>query len=214
MTAERDSFSNQEMEMNLVLGNNGRVTQALFHQDGGPVTYTYEFEYNSLGKISKRQRRSGTLTVAEDYDMYTYDGQGRLVSDSQFSKSASGSYQAAWISKFTYQGLNVTVGESYQVVNGTPQLYARVRNEYDNKINPFKYLPNEYFYNESGNAIYAVVVTCLNNVVKQDVATGNGDYQPFQTYSYTYNTNGYAWKVRTENVTKASMNSDTEYFYE
>lgn len=214
VVAERDSFTNTVLKMNLAYGGNGRVTQAAFSQDGGPVTYTYDFEYNSLGKIGKRQRRSGSLTVSEDYNVYTYDVAGNLLTDSQFSKTNGTSYQLAWVSKFTYDGSNVTVGESYQVVNGSPQLYARVKNEYDIKINPLKFLPNEYYYNEAGNAIYAIVVTSYNNVVRQYVATGNGNYQPLQTYNYDYNANSYAWKARSVNATQASKNSATEYFYE
>jgi hypothetical protein len=212
--AERDSTKNQEMITDLAYDNMGKLTKASFRQNGSTVNYTYDFEYNSLGKISKRQRRSGALTVNEDYNIYTYDEAGRLVSDSQFSKGSGTTYQLAWVSKFTYDGVNVAESQSYQVVNGTPQLYARLKNEYDNKMNPFRSQINEYYLNEGGNAIYAITITCLNNVVKQYAANGNGDYQPFLNSSYVYNANSYAWKVRSVNVTQPHQNSDVEYYYE
>ena len=211
--AERDSTKNTVLYMDVVYNNSGKATKASFRQDAGPVTFTYEFEYNAAGKISKRQRRSGSLQVDEDYNIYSYDANGRLVADSQYSIAHSSSYQLAWVSKFSYVGNNVTSGENYQMVNGALVLYARVKNEYDNKMNPFWSLENEYFYNEAGSAIYTITVKCLNNVVNQYAAKGTGDYQLQQTSTYQYNSNGYVSKGRSVNVTQAHQNADMEYFY-
>jgi hypothetical protein len=214
LIAIRDSGNNQVLTMNLIYGGKGLVSKAEFHQNGGPVTYSYEFEQDlAYNRITKRQRRAGTSAVNEDYNVYAYDNIGRLIADSQFSKGNGATYQLTWVSKFMYEGPNATLAESYKIVNGAPALYARVKNEYDSKINPLRSQENDYFFKEADNAIYAISLKSAGNVVKQYVANGNDDFQLFQTATYQYNVNNCAWKANTVNETQASQNAETEYFF-
>ncbi|MBO9202190.1 MULTISPECIES: hypothetical protein [Niastella] len=214
LIGERDSSNNQVLSMNLLYENRGSVSKAEFRQNGGPVTFSYEFEIDDAYKrITKRQRRAGTIAVNEDYNVYAYDNVGRLIADSQYSIT-NGTYQLAWVSKFMYDGANATLAESYKMENGTLELYARLKNEYDGKINPLRNQENVYFYNEAGNAIYAIATKSAGNVVKQYLAKGHDDFQLVQTASYQYNANNYAWQASTVNEIQPGMNAVTVYTFE
>ena len=213
LTAERDSTKGLVSVWNLTYNNNGKVSKVEFRDNGSPVTYAYEFEYNAAGQIIKRQSRSVTMTVGEDYNTYAYDAAGHLIIDSQFSKGSGSSYQLSWVSKFSYTGDNATEGEMYQMVNGSLILYARAKSEYDDKINPFKILDNDYYINEAGSSIFTIILKSANNVTKQYIAMGNGAYELEQTTSYQYHADNSVWKAKAEDVKQANRNSDMEFFY-
>src|SRR5262245_7892020 len=62
ITSMRDSTKAYEYKTDLIYGSNGKVEKANFIQLG-TIAYSYEFTYNSAGRIAKRTIRSGTLAV-------------------------------------------------------------------------------------------------------------------------------------------------------
>jgi len=213
LIAERDSTKGLVSTYNYLYNNNGKVSQVEFHDNRGPATYATEFIYNAAGQIIKRQSRSVTMAINEDYNTYAYDAAGHLIIDSQFSKGSGSSYQLSWVSKFSYTGDNATEGEMYQMVNGSLKLYARVKSEYDDKINPFKILDNDYYINEAGSSIFTITLKSANNVTKQYIAMGNGAYELEVNTSYQYNADNSVWKAKAEDVKQANRNSDMEFFF-
>jgi hypothetical protein len=210
----RDSVKSLVVIMKVEYAANGKVSKVIFQQNGSNVTFSYEFERNPDGTIRKRQTQPGILDVGDDYNTYTYDNAGHLITDSVFSKGNTSTYHLIAVSTFHYTGNNPTEAEYYEVVSGTPELKTKVKYEYDNAMNPYKKIENNYFYDESGSAIYEISNTGDNNVLKQYSATGNGAFQLTQVYSYQYNSNNYPTKLNSNIVPPGQHPFKIEYFYQ
>ena len=200
----------------LEYGNNGKVAKVLFLENGVNPISSFELEYNSDGRISKRKIRGGTLPVKEHYNVYVYDATGHLAIDSQFTTGNNVTFKLTMVSKFKYTGDNITEAENYTLLNGngTLGLDTKLKYEYDNAINPFKGLENEYYINEAGSAIYTIPLKSANNVVKMYKADGNGGWDLLATTTYQYNSNNYAWKADTQNHMATQQNYSVEYFFQ
>lgn len=210
----RDSTRAYEFITKLEYGSNGKVSKINFFQLRATPEYSFELEYNSAGRISKRKTRAGALPVKEDYNVYVYDAAGHLAVDSQFTTVNNTSLKASKVSKFQYTGDNITIAESYDVVNGALVLDTKVKYEYDNSINPFKGMDYEYYINESSSAIYSVPLKSSNNVLKTYETDFNGGWNLQVTNSYQYYSNNYTWKATTQNVTVTLPPLVTEYFFQ
>jgi hypothetical protein len=208
LIAARDSTKAYEFTTKLEYGNNSKLTKAIFLQGFANPSYTYEFEYNTDGRISKRKISTG------DYNVYVYDASGRLTIDSQYTKVNNGTFKPVMVSKFQYTGDNVTEAESYIQKSGGLALDTRVKYEYDNAINPFKNLEYEYYLNEAGSGIFTIQLKCANNMLKLYVADGNGGWNLQQSCTYQYNSNNYAWKASLVTGSPNFPKVDTEYFYQ
>jgi hypothetical protein len=191
---------------------NGKMSKVNFLQQGA-ITHSFEFEYNPAGTIHKRQVRSGTINVGDDYNTYSYDASGLLTIDSQFSKGNTATYQLFAVSKFHYTAGNVTEAEYYEVASGTLQLHSRMKYEYDSKLSPYKNLENHYFYNEFGSAIYDARCIGDNNVINEYSAKGDGPFQLTQTTTYQYNSSNYPFKLKPGINQSAANLVEEEYFY-
>lgn len=194
-------------------GTNGKVSKVNFQQNGSAITSSYEFEYNSDGRIIKRLTTSGTTSVGYDYNTYAYDAAGHLTTDSLFSCGNTSVYKLVSFSQFRYTGDNATEADYYEMENGTPQLKSSLKYEYDNGLNPFKDIEFDYFYNESGSAIYTIINKSRNNIIKQFAATANGSYELNQTYSYQYNSNNYPLHSQSDLTVGATKHFEVEYSY-
>src|SRR5688572_2441509 len=87
LIAFRDSSENGPFEtLSIEYGANGRISKVNFLGQPGVILFHYTFEYNTDGRVSKRQAVPGTINIADDYNIYTYDAAGHLLTDSQFSK--------------------------------------------------------------------------------------------------------------------------------
>ena len=209
----RDSTWAYEFKTNLVYGSNNKVSKIEFWQGGTTAMGSYELEYNSTGRISKRKILAGTNIVPEEYNVYVYDGTGHLIIDSQFIKANNGTYKPARVGKFQYTADNISVAEDYDLTSGAAVLHSKLKYEYDNSVNPFKDMEYEYYINEAGSAAYTVVMMSANNVLKMYQANGNGGWDVQYTSTYTYNSNNYALKVKTETGT-ASQRAEVEYSFQ
>lgn len=213
--SRRDSTGSLLLIQELEYDANGNVSKAFMRQNGD-ITHSYEFEYNPDGKLKKRQILPGTLNVADDYNVYSYDAAGHLIIDSQFSRGSGSDYSLVFVSQFVYTGDNITGAEGYKAENGNVELFTRLKYEYDNRLNPFKDLGNHYyFYNETGSSIYTIVNMSRNNVLKQYVETENAMFQLKQTYAYQYNSDNYPVKLESEILDSPVLMShfEVEYFY-
>ena len=191
-------------------GTNGKVSKVNFQQNGSATTGSYEFEYNSDGTIRKRLTTPGTTN---DYNTYGYDAARHLTADSLFSCGSTSVYKLVSFTQFQYTGENATTADYYEVVSGTPQLKSSQKYEYDNGLNPFKAIEFDYYYNESGSAIYTIINKSRNNIVKVFAATSNGSYEQYQTYSYQYNSQNYPLHVQSDLTVGTSKHFEVDYSY-
>lgn len=209
----RDSTKAYEFKTNLVYGSNGKVEKALF-MNGASTMYTYEFEYNAAGQITKRKRRSADLTVAEDDNTYTYDAAGRLAGDSMWSAQNNKPFGLYSVSKFIYTGDNITEAEYYKNNSGVLSLNTRIKYDYDSGVNPFHGMEYEYYFNEAGSAIYTIQLISSNNMLKTYTADGNGGWTLQTNSSYEYNSNKYARKAITKDLSATQFGTVvTEYYF-
>jgi hypothetical protein len=208
-----DSTKVYEIKTDLTYNSNNKVTKATFIQNGN-TTYSLEFEYNTDGRISKRKIRSGTLAVAEDYNIYVYDATGHLVTDSSYTTVNNSTYTLSAVSKFIYTGENITQGDYYTATNGTLALGSRIKYEYDNSKNPFKDMELEYYINEAGSAIYTIQLKSSNNALKAYTANGNGGWDLQANSTYEYNASNYVRKSTTQNPMVTQTKAVVEYYYQ
>lgn len=193
---------------------NGKVLKAHTFDNSGNELYYFEFEYYPDGKLWKRFTKPGTINLADDINVYTYDVAGHLAVDSQYSRNdQTKPYVPLAVARFTYTGDNATEAEHWRSPAGTMILEQRMKYEYDNGINPFKNSDNYYSINEANSAIYDIRYMSANNVVKEHSATGNGPFELHQTFSYQYNSSKYPWKLKQEFV-DGSNSMESEFFYE
>ena len=197
----------------LEYANFGKVEKVLYMQGPTNVIYSYEFEYNTDGRIAKRTTYALTSTVPKGYNVYVYDGAGRLTTDSQFVRTGNGTFKPSRVAKFQYTYDNIMVAEDYDLSTGTADLDTRLKYEYDISTSPFRNLEYEYYIKESGSAIYTVTRLSPNNVLKVYRADGNGGWDIQYTVDYQYNSNNYARKATRVN---ASPNERTvnEYSFQ
>ncbi|MEO8404881.1 MAG: hypothetical protein ABI480_09805 [Chitinophagaceae bacterium] len=212
MIVMRDSANGVVITSSFEYDADGKMSKVNFGQ-GGVVTHYLEFEYNPDGTIHKRQVRSETINVGDDYNIYSYDASGRIIIDSQFSKGNTSTYQLFAVSDFHYTGANVTEAEYYELANGNLQLNRRRKYEYDNKLNPYKNLENHYYYNEFGSAIYDACIMGENNFINAYTAIGNDPFQLTETNSYQYNSSNYPIKLNPELEQSPANLEKEEYFY-
>jgi hypothetical protein len=200
--------------MNVERGANGKVSKVNFQENGNTTTYSYSFDYNPDGTIWKRQMLSGIGDVG-DYNTYTYDASGHLAIDSQFRKASNSSvYEIFAVSNFHYTGNNATEAEYYEVANGALKLHTSVKYEYDNAVNPFKNLENNYYINELASSIYQITEEGDNNVEKRYSATGNGAFKLEMTCNYQYNSNNYPSNVKSVSELPHQNPFEMEYSYQ
>ena len=211
----RDSITSVHMEIEAIYEPNGKVSRVNMLNPQGATLFYYEFEYNADGTVTKRQTKPGVVNLADDYNIYTYDASGHLVSDSQFTKSGMPPiYQVYSVNKFMYTGDNVTEAEFYSTAGAVaPFLEQRIRYDYDQAINPFKKLDFIYFMIEATSGVYEIRVRSQNNVTKFFYAEGNAPYELLETYSYKYNSSNYPWKLKVEVNNSNTGLVEAEYFY-
>lgn len=206
----RDSTDNGTLEsMSFEYGANGKVSKANFLNNQGQIMFHYAFEYNANGRMSKRLAVPGILNIADDINIYTYDGAGRLVSDSQYYKSSMPpyNYQLSKYFKYTYTGNNVTESENYSFITGSWELSFKQKFEYDDKVNPYKMFEGFYAITDDIRVVSAA------NVTKEYAVNTNGVAELMQVYKYTYNSSGNPWKVRHEIDHNNQGLIQGEYFY-
>jgi hypothetical protein len=210
----RDSSSvGWREDVALEYGTDGRMSRANFLDLQGNILFYYEFEYDSNGRLRKKQARPGTINLADDYHMYAYDNAGHLVADSVFVRSGGPiTFLLSNVTKFIYTGDNVTESEHYRYLTGNG-LEQRRKFEYDNGINPFKNLDNYYSITEGSNAIEQIRYVSHNNMVAEYTADANAPYQLMQTFKYKYNSSGYPWKQILEVNNFGPWITDAEFFY-
>ena len=212
----KDSNKASVLIQTLEYGANGKASRINMSQDGGDVTYYFEFEYNPNGTIRKRLTfpAAGAIGADADYNSYAYDGAGHLTIDSLFSRGSGSTCELFAVATFQYTGSNVTEAAYYEVVSGSLELKRRTKFEYDNALNPLKNLENDYSYAGAITDIYGITEVSENNVLKEYTAIGNGPYEVGETYTYQYNSNNYAWKVKQEIITPTKPKFELEYFYQ
>ena len=209
----RDSTKAYEFKTTLTYGSNGKVDKAVFNQVGNTV-YSMEFTYNSDGRISKRKIRSGIQPVNEDYNVYVYDAAGHLVTDSAYSTVNNTTFFLQMVSNFKYTGDNITEAENYTQNNGTLTLDTRLKYEYDSRVNPFKDMEYEYYFNEAGSAIYTIQLKSSNNVLKAYLGDGGSGWNLWQNSTYEYNSNNFAKKTTTQSIVAPQGNAVVDYYYQ
>jgi YD repeat-containing protein len=143
---------------------------------------SYAFQYDNNGRIVKS---IGTPLMANlevpDY-VYTWDGQGRLIADTQLVQKT-----VAFYSTFTYDAHNNMMETSqFEMTAGSVQKIATNTNTYNNSANPYFAIgiPLFMIYNEGS-------LLCASNAdVRQYTFENNPAGSYAITASYSYYSNG------------------------
>lgn len=125
------------------------------------------------------------LMILRDSSVFTYDANGKMVTESNFSDNGAGSYHPGGKVEYTYAGNNMATAKLYSYNSGSYEEEFTLTCEYDTKTSPL-ILGNEAFlidYQGLGGYYSA------NNVTKQTV-TYPSDPAETYTLTYTYNSSG------------------------
>lgn len=183
-------------------GNLSGYTQSIYPTGN---LLSYAFQYDNNGRIV---RGIGTPLMANlgvpDY-VYTYDGQGRLIADTQLIQKTQAE---AYYSTFSYDAdNNVTESSVFSVTGGSVQNLGTSNNTYDNRANPYSAIriPLFMIYND------ASFLSANNASVQQYTSTSNPAGNYTLTSSYSYYSNGLVWQQ--VNGNSAVTNPSTIQYY-
>jgi hypothetical protein len=208
-----DSSKTSFTKYELVYGSDARLQKAVF-MNVSKALFSYEFEYNTDGRIVKRKVHPGPVIIGGHNNIYVYDAAGHLTTDSLYTTVDYNTYTLSAVSKFKYTGENITEAENYFLTNGALTLVSRFKYEYDNGINPLAANEYEYYITEASDAIFAIPRKSANNVVKTYYANGNDDLKPLGIINYQYNSSKFPWKATAQNIVLNESAGVTEYFYQ
>jgi hypothetical protein len=190
-----------------------RLTKVIYKENGQLESYFETFEYNNEGYISKSVEWDGS--TMDGYDLYTYNGDGRLTKRESFYDNGSGIVKQSintyeydgnkrLIRKNRYNASAPTVIESYELYtypsgntarqtsyydndsDGTPDLDSTTDYTFDDKNSPQLLLGVAY------DDEYVSEHNTLTEVYTRAGGTGTPDTY---TFSYEYNAQGFPTKM-------------------
>lgn len=167
-----------------------RITSAVLRQGASPATY--EYNYDQQGRVSTIAGPGDTTTYTYNTHgqlatstnpkhsqvNYTYDSNGQLAKEETSNYNATkGTFELSHSQTFTFADGD-TNPESVSHFDSLGNLQYSVAYLYDELINPFSVL-------NTANS-----TTFPNNIIQQTITQSN--LSPVvQTFTFTYNNNGY-----------------------
>lgn len=214
LTALRDSLHVAYNPRTFEYDASGNLTRVIWYNEHGDKIDDFTLEYNNKGQVIKRQLYN-PLNEPSGHDIFTYDGAGKLVSDTNYARYATGDILLSTVTRFHYTGDNVTEAEFF-LDNGIdpPILSSKAKYAYDNKLNPLKQIPNFYAISAIGGNIYFGRYLSKNNVVKEYHAVRNQPYELRFTYKYRYNSDNYPYRQEPGYDPRGKESKKVEYFYQ
>jgi YD repeat-containing protein len=213
LTAFRDSLNVAYNARTFEYDVNGNLTRVNLYNDNGDRIGHFALEYNNNGQVIKRLY-SNPANQPAGHNIFTYDGAGKLVSDSNYALYSTGDILLSTVTRFHYTGDNITEAEFY-LDNGTDPaiLSSKVKYTYDNKLNPLKKIPNYYCLTALSAGIYFSRYESKNNVVKEYHASRDQPYELRFTYKYKYNLSNYPYRQEPGYDPRGKESKQVEFFY-
>ena len=168
---------------------NGKLTKTMEADQTGVLKLSETYEYNSAGKLVKKNAYSSYDGEKNNYDSLVYNADGRLISLYEAGKSNDvftyfRKYNYSWDNKG-----NIVSSVRIRIEGGTETKDSTfVTYTYDSKVN-FASKQPEFFLTEPEDPIFGL---SANNVIKSVETSNNGQsYVMTVTNEYTYDEDGY-----------------------